>query len=66
MSGALLNGSIFTPPRIITDNIKEAPLSQLVPIWLLVLANFYFGIDTRLTVGHKQAGGTKPVLECPP
>ena len=41
----------FTPPRIITDQIKEAPISQLIPIWLLVLANIYFGVDTRLTVG---------------
>ncbi|MDN4501596.1 monovalent cation/H+ antiporter subunit D family protein [Alteromonadaceae bacterium BrNp21-10] len=28
--------------------IKEAPLSLLIPIWILVLANVYFGIDTRL------------------
>lgn len=41
----------FTPARIITDDIQEAPLSQLIPIWFLVLANIYFGIDTRLTVG---------------
>lgn len=41
----------FTPPRIILDDVKEAPLTQLIPIWLLVLANFYFGVDTRLTVG---------------
>lgn len=29
----------------------EAPWSMLVPLWVLVLANIYFGIDTRLTVG---------------
>ena len=29
---------------------KEAPLSFLIPIWILVSANIYFGIDTRLTV----------------
>jgi multicomponent Na+:H+ antiporter subunit D len=29
----------------------EAPLSLLVPTWLLILANFWFGIDTRLTIG---------------
>jgi multicomponent Na+:H+ antiporter subunit D len=28
----------------------EAPLSLLAPTWILVLANFWFGIDTRLTV----------------
>ncbi|MFN2355137.1 MAG: monovalent cation/H+ antiporter subunit D family protein [Desulfopila sp.] len=41
----------FTPPRIILGNVTEAPLSQLIPIWILVLANLYFGVDTRLTVG---------------
>jgi multicomponent Na+:H+ antiporter subunit D len=41
----------FSPPRIIIDEVKDPPLSQLVPIWLLVFANFYFGIDTSLTVG---------------
>lgn len=31
--------------------VREAPLSLLAPTWLLILANFYFGIDTDLTVG---------------
>ena len=30
---------------------REAPLSMLLPIWVLIIANLYFGIDTRLTVG---------------
>jgi multicomponent Na+:H+ antiporter subunit D len=29
----------------------EAPLFMLVPTWVLILANLYFGIDTSLTVG---------------
>jgi len=29
----------------------EAPLLMLVPMWALVVANVYFGIDTRLSVG---------------
>ncbi len=29
--------------------VREAPLSLLVPIWVLVAANFYFGIDASLT-----------------
>jgi len=44
----------FTTPRIIIDDVKDAPLSQLVPIWILVIANIYFGIDTSLTVGISQ------------
>jgi len=29
----------------------EAPLLMLVPMWALVAASIYFGIDTRLSVG---------------
>jgi multicomponent Na+:H+ antiporter subunit D len=29
---------------------REAPLSMLIPLWLLVGANFYFGIDATRTV----------------
>jgi len=31
--------------------IKEAPISMLAPIWILIAANIYFGISTQLTVG---------------
>lgn len=31
--------------------VKEAPLSLLLPTWALVLANVYFGLDATLTVG---------------
>ena len=33
------------------DSVTEAPPSLLLPTWLLILANFYFGIDTDLTAG---------------
>jgi multicomponent Na+:H+ antiporter subunit D len=33
----------------------EAPLRLLVPVWILVAANFWFGIDTRLNVGAATA-----------
>ena len=32
------------------DTRCEAPAGLLVPTWILVLANFWFGIDTRVTV----------------
>jgi multicomponent Na+:H+ antiporter subunit D len=35
--------------------VKEAPMSFLIPIWVLVIANIYFGIDTRLSVGVAEA-----------
>ncbi|HUF75610.1 MAG TPA: monovalent cation/H+ antiporter subunit D family protein [Longimicrobiales bacterium] len=31
--------------------VREAPLGLLVPMWALVIANFWFGIDASLTVG---------------
>jgi multicomponent Na+:H+ antiporter subunit D len=33
------------------SDVKEAPLFLLIPTWVLVLANIYFGLDTELTVG---------------
>ena len=32
-------------------DVKEAPLTLLVPMWVLVVANFFFGVDAKLTVG---------------
>lgn len=34
--------------------VREAPLSLLIPTWILIVANIYFGIDTSLTVGVAQ------------
>ena len=31
-------------------SVKEAPVSLLVPMWALIFANIYFGINTELTV----------------
>lgn len=38
------------------EPVREAPLGLLVPMWVLVIANFYFGIDTRLTVDVARRG----------
>ncbi|HSR71015.1 MAG TPA: monovalent cation/H+ antiporter subunit D family protein [Kiloniellales bacterium] len=34
--------------------VAEAPLSMLIPTWVLILASIYFGIDTSVTVGVAQ------------
>ncbi len=39
------------PPDDPSRRVVEAPVSLLVPVWLLVAANFYFGLQTSLTVG---------------
>jgi len=32
-------------------DVAEAPVSLLVPAWILVFANFYFGVETSVSVG---------------
>ncbi len=41
----------FKAPADPAREITEAPATLLIPTWLLILANVYFGIDTSLTVG---------------
>ncbi|MEX0738430.1 MAG: monovalent cation/H+ antiporter subunit D family protein [Pseudohongiella sp.] len=38
---------------------REAPASLLIPVWILILANVYFGIDTRLTVDIAEAAAAQ-------
>mgnify|MGYP000309584137 FL=1 len=44
----LVEAAYFQRP--VNDTVKEAPLGILLPAWLLIAANLYFGIDTRLPV----------------
>jgi multicomponent Na+:H+ antiporter subunit D len=44
----------FKPVSESTPDVKEAPAALLIPMWILVLANLYFGIETSLTVGISQ------------
>ncbi|VAV88347.1 Na(+) H(+) antiporter subunit D [hydrothermal vent metagenome] len=45
----------FKDPVAGRGPVQEAPLSFLIPIWLLVGANIYFGVDTRLSIEVAQA-----------
>jgi len=36
------------------EEAGEAPLSLLIPMWSLVIANIYFGLDTSLPLGLAQ------------
>ncbi|SHG85523.1 monovalent cation/H+ antiporter subunit D family protein [Ferrimonas marina] len=40
----------FQPPEPGTQR-EEVPMGFLLPVWILVFANIYLGIDTRFTVG---------------
>lgn len=49
--GRLIETAYFNAPPEDNNGVCEAPLSLLLPIWILILANVYFGINTSLTVG---------------
>jgi multicomponent Na+:H+ antiporter subunit D len=44
----------FRPATQSETSYREAPLSLLIPTWVLVIANFYFGLNTSLTVGAAE------------
>jgi multicomponent Na+:H+ antiporter subunit D len=45
----------FKEPLLNNKPVKEAPIYFLIPIWTLIIANIYFGIDTRLSVQVAEA-----------
>jgi multicomponent Na+:H+ antiporter subunit D len=47
----VVEAAYFTEAPAGARRAEEAPASLLVPTWILVVANIYFGIDTSLTVG---------------
>ncbi|VAW85363.1 Na(+) H(+) antiporter subunit D [hydrothermal vent metagenome] len=47
----IIEALYFKPALENNQTVKEAPLLLLVPTWVLVLANIYFGLNTDLTVG---------------
>ena len=51
----IIETAYFKPLLAGSGTIKEAPLSFLIPVWILVIANIYFGIDTRLSVQVAQS-----------
>ena len=47
----LVEAAYFKPAPANAPAVAEAPLSMLIPVWLLVGANVYFGIHTDVSVG---------------
>jgi multicomponent Na+:H+ antiporter subunit D len=47
----LVEGAYFEPVPKGAATVREAPWTMLLPIWLLVGANLYFGIHTDISVG---------------
>lgn len=55
----------FQQPPENDDSAAEAPLSMLIPMWVLVAAVIYFGIDAIRTVGIAE-GAAKFLLKAAP
>jgi multicomponent Na+:H+ antiporter subunit D len=50
--GRVIEAAYFRDPEpgTIQAHARKAPLAMLAPMWVLIAANIYFGIDTDLTV----------------
>ncbi len=55
--GRILEAAYFQklPEGTDPEQVKEVPYLMLVPMWILVIANLYFGIDTSLTTDAASA-----------
>jgi multicomponent Na+:H+ antiporter subunit D len=51
----IVEAAYFNEPPAGRESVEEAPLGFLIPVWLLVTANIYFGVDTRLSIQVAQA-----------
>ena len=40
----------FRPTGAVAQDVNEAPLSMLIPMWVLIGASIYFGIDATTTL----------------
>ncbi len=47
----VVEAAYLYPPSELRSDVREAPLSLLIPTWVLILASLFFGVDTSLTVG---------------
>lgn len=59
--GRILQSVFFLPPANPRKSRKEAPLLLLVPLWILALANIYFGIDASFPAGLARDGAVAAI-----
>jgi multicomponent Na+:H+ antiporter subunit D len=50
----VVEAAFFQPPPRRAAQYQEAPLSLLIPTWILIAANIYFGIDAERTAAIAQ------------
>jgi multicomponent Na+:H+ antiporter subunit D len=59
--GRILQSIFFMPPDNPRKTRKEAPLLLLVPLWILALANIYYGIDASFPAGLARDGAVAAI-----
>ena len=52
----VVEAAYFRAPGTAVAVLREAPAAMLVPTWVLIAANLYFGIDASLTTGIARQG----------
>jgi len=52
----VVEAAYFYVPGATMHTVKEAPASMLVPVWLLIGANFYIGVNSGLLVDLAHQG----------
>ena len=40
---------LYLAPQVVEDEVKEVPLSLLVPMWVLIIVTVWFGFDAEFT-----------------
>jgi len=50
----VIEAAWFQAPRDQQSPVAEAPKALLIPLWLMVALNIYFGLDTRLSLGAAE------------
>ncbi len=54
----VVEAAYFFAPGAAVHNVKEAPAIMLIPTWLLIGANLYFGVNTSLISGIAGQGAS--------
>jgi multicomponent Na+:H+ antiporter subunit D len=52
----VVEAAYFNAPGAEMRKVKEAPVSMLIPTWLLIGANLYFGVNAGLIAGIARRG----------
>ena len=54
----LLEAAWFGSPDAHAKPVREAPATVLIPLWVLALANLWFGVDTTISLGLARDAAT--------